>query len=73
MKYLFFLLQICFSSCFCAMSTSGQESDHFQAEFWQCADGKYNVKIIQFENEEGINHIYVFDKLIHSQFCECLK
>lgn len=52
---------------------AGQESEHFRAEFWQREDGKYCVKIIQFDEqtEQLKNHIYVFENLIHCEECPC--
>ena len=72
MKYLSFFLLTCSFPCFGAMSTSGQESEHFDAEFWQRADGKYCIKINVFpEVQDHLNHMYIFDTLMHSDECEC--
>ena len=73
MKYLLSFLLLSASYSHAAMSTAGQESEHFRAEFWQRPDGKYCVKIIQFDEQEELlkNHIYVFEHLMHSEECPC--
>ncbi len=74
MKY---IITLCLSfTCYAnaAMSTSGQESEHFTAEFWQRSDGVYCVKIIQFDDiDDPNNHVYVFKNLRHSDSCPCVK
>ena len=74
MKY---LITLCLSfTCYAhaAMSTAGQESDHFFAEFWQRPDGVYCVKLIQFDDPEDLNnHIYTFKELVHSELCPCTR
>ena len=72
MKSLAFCFLFSFAPCFGSMSTAGQESEHFEAEFWQRSDGYYCLKIKEFpENEDHLNHCYFVERLIPVDDCAC--
>lgn len=43
------------------------ESEHFISEFWQREDGKYCVRISQYDAEDGkvTNSVLIFDRIDH--------
>ena len=65
----YFIASILFTSNL--LATSGKESDHYIAEFWQRADGKYSLRVLTCELGKGMNHIYTFENIGHSDKCEC--
>lgn len=73
MKHFLLLFIFLSSAVFAGGYQAGKESEHYPAEFWQKSDGKYCIKILQFDEKEGQlrNHIFVFDDLIHSHECPC--
>lgn len=72
MKYLLTFFLFCASHCHALMSSAGFESEHFYAEFWQKADGKYCVKVISLDDPESPNnHIFLFSDLQHAEECPC--
>jgi hypothetical protein len=73
MKYILSLFILFFSTAFSGGFLENQESEHLPAEFWQRADGKYCVQIIEFDSWGNSikTHIYIFDHLSHSDECPC--
>jgi len=53
-------------------STSGLESEHFMADFWQGANGKYYIHIFEYdEKDRPIDHLFYFDDMHHAKECKC--